>query len=132
MESISTWSQVQFFRLTSFRCPAFYWIAFCLIALVDLDLSTSDFSTAEVDLTEGYLMWKIIVLIGNSHFRTSGCDFVLFALGVFFTNIGHFHCTVCFDLESDIGHFQVTGWCGFLMEGVSAWCQVQFFRLTSF
>ena len=132
MEGVSTWCQVEIFRLTSFRCPAFYGCAFCLVALVDLDLSSGNLSTAEVDLTESHLTWKIVVLIGHCNSWSFCNDLVVFTFRVFFTNIGHFHCTVCFDLKSDIGHFQVTGWCGFLMEGVSAWCQVQFFRLTSF
>ena len=63
MESISTWSQVQFFGLTSFRCPAFYWIAFCLIALVDLDLSSCDFCTTKVNFTESNGFGTIIVFI---------------------------------------------------------------------
>ena len=65
MESVSTWSQVDVLRLVSFGCPAFDWIAFCLLALVDLDLSTGDFCTSKVDLTESYLTWKIIILIGH-------------------------------------------------------------------
>ena len=37
-----------------------------------------------------------------------------------------------FDLECDVGHFEVAGWRGFLMEGVSTRLQIDFFRLISF
>ena len=132
MEGVSTWCQVQFFRLTSFRCPAFYSLTFCLVAFEDLDLSSCDFFSTKADLTEGNLTWKIVVFIGYCYFGTIGYDLVLFTLRVFFANVCHFHCAVCFDLESDIGHFEVACWSCFLMEGVRTWCQVQFFRLTSF
>ena len=65
MEGVSAWGQVQFFRLTSFRCPAFYGCTFCLIALIDLDLGTCNFCTTKTNLTEGNLTWKVIVFIGD-------------------------------------------------------------------
>ena len=124
MEGISTWSQVQFFRLTSFRCPAFNGCTFSFIALVDLDLSTGDFCTSKVDLTESYLTWKIIILIGHCNSWAVCYDLVLFTFRVLLTNICHFYCAVMLDLEGDVRYFEVAGWCGFLMEGVSSWCQV--------
>ena len=132
MEGVSTWCQVQFFRLTSFRCPAFYCLAFCLVALVDLDLSTCDFCTTKVNFTESNGFWTVIVFIRYCNSWAVGYDLVVFTLRVFFSNIRHFHCTVSFDLESDVSHLEVTCWSCFLMESVSAWSQVQFFRLTSF
>ena len=132
MESISTWSQVQFFRLTSFRCPAFYGCAFCLVAFEDLDLCTCDFSTTETDLAEGHLTWKIIVFIRYCNFRTIGYNLVFFTLRVFLADIGHFHCSVMFDLEGDVRYFEVSGWSCFFMEGVDTRCQVDVLRLVSF
>ena len=132
MEGVSTWCQVEIFRLTSIRCPAFYSLAFCLIAFEDLDLSSCDFFSTKANLAEGNLTWKIIIFIGYSYFRTIGYDLVVFTLRVFFTNVCHFHCTVMFDLESDVSHLEVTCWSCFLMESVSAWSQVEVFRLTSF
>ena len=132
MESIITRCQVDVLRLISLGCPAFDCLAFCLVALVDLDLSSCNLSTAEVDLTEGHLTWKIVVLIGYSQCCSIGRNGVRFTLSVFLTNIGHFHCSVMFDLEGDVRYFEVSGWSGFLMESISTWSQVQFFRLTSF
>ena len=65
MEGVSARRQVDILRLISLGCPAFYCLAFSFIALVDLDLSTGDFCTSKVDLTESYLTWKIIILIGH-------------------------------------------------------------------
>ena len=132
MESVSARCQVDVLRLTSFRCPAFDCLAFGFLALVDLDFSTCNLSTAEVDLTEGYLTWKIIVLIGYSQCCSIGRNGVRFTLSVLLTNIGHFHCSVMFDLEGDVRYFEIAGWCGFLMEGISTWCQVDVLRLTCF
>ena len=132
MEGVGARCQVEIFRLTSFWCPVFYCISFCFLALIDLDLSSCDFFSTKANLAEGNLTWKIIIFIGYSYFRTIGYDLVVFTLRVFLSNIRHFHCTVSFDLESDVGHLEVTGWSCFLMEGVSARCQVEVFRLTSF
>ena len=132
MESISTWCQVEVFRLTSFWSPAFYGCAFCFIALVDLDLSTCDFCSTKANLAKGNLTWKVIVFIRYSYCWAVGYDFVVFTFRVFLTNVGHFHCAIMFDLESDVRYFEVTSWSCFLMEGVSTWGQAQFFRLTSF
>ncbi|KXT74415.1 hypothetical protein SGODD07_00212 [Streptococcus gordonii] len=132
MEGVSTWCQVQFFRLTCFRCPVFYCISFCLIALVNLDLSARDFFSTKVYFTESNSFGTVIVFIGYSYFRTISYDLVVFTFRVFLSNIRHFHCTVSFDLESDVSHLEVTCWSYFLMEGVSTWCQVEIFRLTSF
>ena len=132
MESICTWCQVQFFRLTSFWSPAFYCLAFCLVAFEDLDLSSCDFFSTKANLTEGNLTWKIVVFVCYCNSWTIRYNTVIFTLRVFFANICHFHCAVCFDLECDVRYFEVTGWSCFLMESISTWCQVQVFRLTSF
>ena len=132
MEGVSTWSQVQFFRLTSFRCPAFYCLAFCLVALVDLDLSSCDFCTTKVYFTESNRFGTIIVFIRYCNSWAVGYDLVLFTLGVFLSDIGHFHRSIMFDLECDVRYFEVTRWSRFLMEGISARCQVDVLRLTCF
>ena len=132
MEGVGTRCQVDFLRLTSFGCPAFYGCSFCLVAFKDLDLCTCDFSTAEINFTESNSLGTVIVFIRYSNFRTISYDLVFFTLRIFFSYASHFHCTVCFDLEGDVGYFEVTRWSCFLMEGVSARCQVDILRLTSF
>ena len=67
MEGVSTWSQVEIFRLTSFRYPAFYGCAFCLVALVDLDFCARDFCSTKANLAEGNLTWKVVVFVGYSY-----------------------------------------------------------------
>ena len=37
-----------------------------------------------------------------------------------------------FDLECDVGHFEVTRWSRFLMKSISTRCQIDFLRLISF
>ena len=63
MEGISARCQVDVLRLISLRSPAFNSLTLRLVAFENLNLSASNLSTAEVDLTEGHLTWKIIVLI---------------------------------------------------------------------
>ena len=132
MESVSTWGQVEIFRLTSFWSPAFYGCAFCLVALVDLDLSTCDFCSTKVNFTESNGFWTIIVFIRYCNSWAVGYDLVVFTLRVFLADIGYFYCSVSFHFESNICYFEVACWSGFLMEGISTWCQVEIFRLTSF
>ena len=132
MEGVSTWRQVEIFRLTSFWSPAFYGCAFCLIALEDLDLSTCDFCSTKVNFTESNGFWTIIVFIRYCNSWAVGYDLVVFTLRVFLADIGYFYCSVSFHFESNICYFEVAGWSGFLMESISTWCQVQVFRLTSF
>ena len=132
MEGVGTRCQVDFLRLTSFGCPAFYGCSFCLVAFKDLDLCTCDFSTAEINFTESNSLGTVIVFIRYSNFRTISYDLVFFILRIFFSYASHFHCTVCFDLEGDVGYFEVTGRGRFLMESIGTWRQVDVFRLVSF
>ena len=65
MEGVCTWCQVQFFRLTSFGCPAFYSLTFCLVAFEDLDLRSCDFFSTKVNFTESNRFFSWCLLVDN-------------------------------------------------------------------
>ena len=65
MKSVNTRLQIDFFRLISFRSPAFNSLTLRFVALENLNLSTCDFCSTKVDLTEGNGFRTIVLLVGN-------------------------------------------------------------------
>ena len=119
----SAWSQIQVFQTYQLRSPAFYGCAFCLIALVDLDLSACDFCSTRLTLLKVILRGRSSSLSVTVTVEPLVTTLFSSPLESFFSNVGHFHCAVMFDLESDVRYFEVACWGCFLMEGVSAWAK---------
>ena len=126
MEDIGTWCQAQLFWSCAWS-PFFYWSSGDGVSCVDFNFRTFHFVTAQVNLGEGDLTWNIVSLIGDGDGRTVGDNLVVLTLGILLTDVGHGHIALVVNLEGDVCHLEEAVWCGFFMEDIGTWLQIQLF-----